>query len=181
MESLVALSLAANIAQFIEFSSKIIHVAKEIHESASGKTQENFELESIINSMRVVSAKFDPPSTGIQSEDDQALRRLAADCTILSNQLDQLLQNVLSKDPRSKQHSIASALKNLLSRRERLELERRLANCRSQLEFQLTFMTMFVSLVKINLDRVNSNIVPIQRGGLTFLRRAATSWLKSST
>jgi hypothetical protein len=143
MEAFVALSLAANIAQFVDFGSKLILGAKEICESGTGMTEESAELENITQSMRSIPLKLDPPSTGQQSDDEKALRRLADDCRVLSEHLNDLLQKATPNNKKRKSEAIVSSLKYAWTRRDRLELERRLDNCRSQLELQLHFMTRY--------------------------------------
>jgi hypothetical protein len=143
MEALVTLSLAANIAQFVDLASKLILGAKEVYESGTGMTEESAELDNITNSMKLISLKLDPSSTGQQSDDDQALRRLADDCRVLSKHLGDLLQKVTPNNQKRKREAVVSILQYAWTRRDRLELERRLDNCRSQLELQLQFMTRY--------------------------------------
>jgi hypothetical protein len=140
MEPLAALSLAAGIVQFVDFSTKLIHGAKEIHQSTSGMTEDNRSLESAVNEMRSLSLRLDPPITGEQGEDEKALRRLAAECRILSHQIHDLLKSITPEDPNSRRQSFISSLKSVWKDKEKQELERRLNSCRSQLELQLSFM-----------------------------------------
>jgi hypothetical protein len=157
MEPLLALSLAANIAQFVELSSKIIHGTKELGQSVSGMTKEDLELKSVTESMRRISLILDPPSSKAPSDDEEALRRLAADCRILSKQLLDLLEKRAPKDSTSRRHIVISAFKHVLTQREKAELERRLDSCRSQLELQLQFMTRSVTPELLCSTRLTAN------------------------
>lgn len=146
MEPFAALSLAAGIVQFVDFSSRLIHSAKEIHQSANGITEESKSLESVVKEMRSLSLRLDPPVTGEQGDDEKALRRLAAECRILSDQIQELLKSILPEDPTCRRQSLISALKGVWKDKEKQELERRLDSCRGQLELQLSFMMRYAQL-----------------------------------
>lgn len=147
MEAIAALSLAANIAQFIDLSTKVFHGAKEIYQSPSGMTKENLELEGILQSMRLISLKLDPPSTTRIGDDDEILRRLAVECRSLSDQMIEMLQEEMSKHPPRKRQAVVAVFKNILTRKDRQELERILNNCRSQLELHLILTTRYYSSI----------------------------------
>jgi hypothetical protein len=141
MDPLAAIGLASAIVQFVDYSTKIIHGAREIYESTSGMTQENRSLESIVSKMKELTSKLLPSTGSPRSEEEEALCRVAAECNILSDQILELLGKLKPKNGKSKRQSALAAFKNKLREREKLELEKRLTNCRSQLELQLTFLT----------------------------------------
>lgn len=143
MEALTALSLASNIVQFIDFSNKIIKGAKEIHDSATGTLSETESLEDVVKEMQSLSLRLDPPTTGNQNEDERAFRRLAGECRILCTQLLDLINSIKPNNPKSKRQSIRAAIRETWSKKERIELERRLNSCRDQLELQLTFLMKY--------------------------------------
>lgn len=143
IDPLSAISLASAIVQFVDFSTKIIHGAREVYGSASGATEENRSLEVVVQNMRNLSSEFGSMDPSQQNEDEKALCRLAKECDILSDQIFELLQNVKPKDPNSSFQAIWAALKNKKYERQKSELERRLNGCRSQLELQLNFLTRF--------------------------------------
>jgi hypothetical protein len=140
MDPLTAIGLASNIVQFIDFSTKLIHGAKEIYDSATGATEENQRLENVTAEMQTLSLKLLTPQGVQQTEDERALSRLAAECKILSDHILALLKSIKPKDLNSKRQSVWAALKSKWNERERQELEERLKNCRSQLELQLNFL-----------------------------------------
>jgi hypothetical protein len=144
MEALVALSLAANIAQFVDLGFKLVHGAKEVYESSAGMTEESVELDNIIRSMRLISHKIDGSITGQQSDEAKALRRLTGDCIVISKHLDDLLLEVTPNNRKHKHEAVLAALKNVWTRRDRLELERRLDKCRGQLECQFQSIHAYV-------------------------------------
>ena len=146
MDPLTAIGLASSIVQFVDFSTKLIHGAREIYDSVSGETEENRSLEAVVSEMERLSSKLLSPNNPQQTEDERALCRLAAECNILSDQILGLLEKIKPKDAKSKRQSAWAAVKNKLHEREKLELEKRLENCRSQLELQLNFLTRFHTL-----------------------------------
>lgn len=140
MDPLTAIGLASSIVQFIDYSTKLIHGAKEIYGSATGATEENQRLENVTAEMQTLSLKLLPRQDAQQTEDERALSRLAAECKILSDQILVLLKSIKPKDLNSKRQSVWAALKSKWNEREKQELEERLKNCRSQLELQLNFL-----------------------------------------
>ena len=104
-------------------------------------------LEAVVSEMERLSSKLLSPNNSQQTEDERALCRLAAECNILSDQILGLLEKIKPKDAKSKRQSAWAALKNKLHEREKLELEKRLENCRSQLELQLSYLTRSHSLI----------------------------------
>jgi hypothetical protein len=140
MDPLTAIGLASSIVQFIDFSTKLIHGAKEIYDSAAGATEENQRLENVTAEMQTLSLKLLPPQGAQQTDDERALSRLAAECKILSDQILALLKSIKPRDLGSKRQSVWAALKSKWNEREKQELEERLKNCRSQLEIQLNFL-----------------------------------------
>jgi hypothetical protein len=141
MDPFTAIGLASSIVQFVDFSTKLINGAREVYNSASGMTEENKSLESIVNEMKQLSSKLLPTTHHSRSEDEKALCRVAAECNILSDQILDLLGTIKPKLPKSKRQSAWAAVKNKMHEREKLELQKRLDNCHSQLELQLNFLT----------------------------------------
>jgi hypothetical protein len=141
MDPLTAISLASSIVQFIDFSTKLIHGASEIYGSVTGATGENHSLENITVEMQTLSSKLLPRQNAQQTEDEQALSRLAAECKILSDQILALLKSIKPKDFNSKRQSVWAALKGKWNEREKQELVERLKYCRGQLELQLNFLS----------------------------------------
>lgn len=140
MDPITAVSIASTIVQFIDYSTKLVNAASDIHSSISGTSLENQNIEFVVSELKNLSLRLDPPRTGEQSDDEQALCRLAAECRILSDQILSLLGKIKPKNPKSKRQSVWSAIKTLWSDREMKELVQRLQSCRSQLELQLNFL-----------------------------------------
>jgi hypothetical protein len=96
MDPFAAIGLASSIVQFVDYSTKLINGARDIYDSASGMTEHNKSLESIVNEMKLLSSKL-LPRTGGPSEDEKALCHVAAECNILSDQILELLGKLKPK------------------------------------------------------------------------------------
>ncbi|KAK3314886.1 hypothetical protein B0H66DRAFT_563874 [Apodospora peruviana] len=140
MDPLSAVGLAAAIIQFIDFTSNLIEAANDIHHSELGTSLHNQNVELVVSEMKTLTLRLDTPRTGELTDDEQALGRLAAECRILSAQILGQLDQTKSKNPRSKRQTVWSAIKCMWNEREVKELAKRLQNCRSQLELQLTYL-----------------------------------------
>lgn len=141
MDPLNAISLASSIVQFVDFSLELIRGAREIQ--TAGDVKENKTLEAVTSEMKRLSLTLSSSSNSPQSEDEKGLCRLAEECKVLSDQILQLLKKIQPKDPKSKYHSVRSALKNKLHQKEKADLDNRLDRCRSQLGLQLNFLMRF--------------------------------------
>lgn len=144
MDPLSALGLVANIFQVIQFGAKIIHIAKEIHESASGRAKYTEDLENIMQSINGLSGLLISPSNGSQTAEEKALFLLAQECRKLSNQITKLLRKSIPQDGNSKRQVLVSAIKHTWNASERKDLEDRLKICQNQLQLQLTFMARYL-------------------------------------
>ncbi|CAG8958449.1 hypothetical protein HYFRA_00011126 [Hymenoscyphus fraxineus] len=152
MDPFAAIGFASNLIQFIDYSAKLVNGAREIYDSASGMTEDNRSLESIVTVMGNLSSKIVPPTGSQDSEEDQALFRVASECKIVANQILELIAEIKPKDPKSKGQSTLAAFKGRLRQREMTELEKRLSNCRSQLELQLNLLNRSSSETKGRLE-----------------------------
>ncbi|KAI4643296.1 uncharacterized protein J4E79_011236 [Alternaria viburni] len=148
MEALTAIGLIANIVQFVDLGAKLIGSAKEIHDSTSGMTMENKSLEEVTIEMRDLTWRLKLPITDSNSQDQQALRRLAQECRELSEQILHLLKKIAPGKPNSTLGTLRSAIKNIKYNDEKKELEERLAHCRSQLHLQFSKLTSLMPLRK---------------------------------
>src|ERR1051325_4548642 len=105
MDPVTAVSLASAVVQFIDYTTKLVDAAADIHHSGSGTTLENRNIELVVSEMNALSRRLEPPRTGEQNDDEKALCRLAAECRILSDQILGLLEKIKPKIPRSKRQS----------------------------------------------------------------------------
>lgn len=144
MDPLTAIGLASNILSFIDFSVSLFKSAKEVHDSTNGTLDDNRSRETVVREMEQLSSQLLTCQAANHSGGNEALENLARECHYTSVQLISLLQKIKPKDAGSKCDSILSALRNKLYDKDREDLEARLAQYRSQLELQLSFLSRLV-------------------------------------
>ncbi|THV45359.1 hypothetical protein BGAL_0498g00040 [Botrytis galanthina] len=88
---LSTLSLAATIVQFVDFGSRIIATATELHHSSEGALANNLELSTIISDLSSISNGLSVRSSGQRmhsyNKDELALMGLTSQCKELSDKL----------------------------------------------------------------------------------------------
>ncbi|KAK5093357.1 hypothetical protein LTR70_004729 [Exophiala xenobiotica] len=140
MEAIAGISLAANVIQFIDFSSRLISKGKEIHEN--GSLSEQDDLENVTRSLAHFSHKL---RESLQSrctagaditEDDKNLERIATECSRIADQLLQRLQRLKYGGKHRPWKSFRHALKSVWAKAEIDNLAARLAAYRQQLALQ---------------------------------------------
>ncbi|KAF7935388.1 uncharacterized protein EAE97_008295 [Botrytis byssoidea] len=91
LDPLSALSLAATIVQFVDYGSKVISDATELHHSSEGALANNLELSTIIPDLSSISNALSLRSSGqgmhSYTKDELALNGLASQCKELSDKL----------------------------------------------------------------------------------------------
>jgi hypothetical protein len=141
MDPLTAIGLVSNILTFVDFSTKLLQGAKEIHDSLSGTLEANRSTKVVMKQMKIFSSNLLAPNASSLIGNDKELCNIAAECRTLSSQLIDLLEKVKPKDHKSKGQSLWSALKNKVHEKEKRDIEQRLDYCRGQLGLQLDFLT----------------------------------------
>ena len=144
MDPLTAIDLVVKIYQFLDFSGKLIHGAKEVYVSSDGLTRTDKSLDTVVKEMKSFSSALLPlDGSRFGGDDGRSLCRLAAECNIISDQILELLEKVRSKHSNSRLQSVWTALKSKMQEKDRQELERRLESCRNQLGIQLNFFNRY--------------------------------------
>src|ERR1700753_1320469 len=92
MEPLVAISLAANVVQFVDFAASILLKSSELRISNDGRLVQHRDISSTCDDLSRITAKLSesiaPATISIAlSEDDQALRKLCEGCLEVSREL----------------------------------------------------------------------------------------------
>lgn len=144
MEPLEAFSLAAAVAQFIDFGLRIANNAREIYGSLSGATDENRSLEAAVREVQDLTDKLVCSQSACLTEEDRTLNNLVLECQSVSSQLLVLLDKCKAKDPKSKVQSALAAVKSRHYEREKSSLQKRLEQCRLRLERLLCAMSRLV-------------------------------------
>jgi hypothetical protein len=144
MEPLSALSLAAAVAQFVDYGLKIAGNAREIYGSLSGATEENQNLEAATRMTRHLTEKLIASSLGGLTEEETILNGLVTECRSLSTELLDLLNKIKARDPTSRRQVTLAAMRSKFYEKERAKLRQRLDECQLRLDRLLSLISRFV-------------------------------------
>jgi hypothetical protein len=96
-EAFAALSIAANVAQFLEYARQLVSGGKEIYNSLNGVRDEHQALKIIIEDVKNLadeSQPGNPKSSSQPSNDEIGFRKLAAECEPLADKLLAILKDL---------------------------------------------------------------------------------------
>ena len=135
-----ALGLASNIAQFVDFSSKLISNSYELYKS-TGHLVETIELKMVANDLSQLTDKLQRSSqnglTPPGSPDEEDLKKLAASCKEIADELLAILRDLGVKSPHQKWQSFRQALRTARKKEKIDALERRINLFRQQITMKL--------------------------------------------
>ena len=139
MDPWTAVSVAANIIQFIDFSYKLVTGASDIFQSANGCLTQHEEVDIIAQSItrlheNIVILSKTLLDVNALSKHDQELLPLREHCLIIGNELKSHLGKLRGPGSRSKWSSVRAALLSLLREKKTKELEDRLAKLQRQVD-----------------------------------------------
>ena len=134
MDPLTAAGLAGNIITFVDYSTKVLSRARQLHESATGATEENDELEDLTRNLKeLVDRTRRRPSLvprkshsslGITSE--KVLDSLSQQCTQVADELLETLNSLKVKGDGRTGKSAIQAVKSVWKQDHISSLQRRL-------------------------------------------------------
>src|SRR5207237_442993 len=110
MDPITAISFAASILTFIDFSQKIISGTFEVIKS--GSTAENTHVSAVMNNLYHVTKELSNRPQGYSKHED-ALNTLASECQDVSEELRRLLDRLKGQAGSSKWKSIKVALRSM--------------------------------------------------------------------
>ena len=135
LEGLAALSVASNIAQFVDFGCRLFFETKELYSSSSGLATEAVELENISQTLGRLSKDLvakhvsdDPPSSGVDldgilrvepanafatSRDRSDLMLIAQECQKVAEELSGALNQLRIRGPGKKWQCFRVSLKRI--------------------------------------------------------------------
>ncbi|KAF7865721.1 hypothetical protein EAF04_005887 [Stromatinia cepivora] len=141
LDPISAFSLAAAIIQFVDFSSKVISSAAELHHSSSGALANNLELSTIVSDLSAISndLKARNPHQGKHSynKDELVLISLASQCKELSDKLLHDLDGLNIKGSHTLWASARQSIRSLWKESYISDISKRLDGFRSQLMLRL--------------------------------------------
>lgn len=140
MDPLTAFGLAANIAQFIDFSSKLVSGAYEVYRSVNGATAENADLNTVIEDLNTLTERLNTSTSQRRTDDEKALHHLASECQGLSKGLLNILDTLKLENPNSKWDSLRISWENRRKEKELSSIASRLDRYRSQILLRVSIM-----------------------------------------
>ena len=135
-EALVAVGLASNIIQFIDFGSRFVSSAWRIYQTGESKGELPHET---INDLRTLLAQLRSSQTeaGQSNEDEAGLQKLVGSCQRLADELLSSLQKVNLPAKARKRDALKTAFKTMFKEDEIKSLQAKLDEFRQQLMLHL--------------------------------------------
>ena len=142
LEPLAAIGLAAGIAQFIDFSSKLVSRSNEISNSAGAGLIEHQHLETTTADLIQVQKKLQdlcqPPAVdGCLTKDEQALYELSKACVKIGDELLANLNKLKVPGQCSRWKSFRKALKSVWGKEEVDQLAWRLKTMQKEINTRI--------------------------------------------
>ena len=115
MEALVAVGLAGNIVQFIDFTYKLLHGTASLYHSRSEASPDTEDLEAVTKGLQQICLDLTANKNNNQlgkatSQQQTTLQNLATNCEALAGELLSALEALKAKDPSSKWSCFKAAL-----------------------------------------------------------------------
>jgi len=136
-----ALALAANVVQFIDFSSKVVSKGCRIYLSVDGTLPKNLELEVVTNDLSRLAKGL--KTHGLDnvsiSGEENLLQTISDECSTIADELLTRLEKLKVKSDTKQRgwKSLRQALKSIWSKEDLDELSGRLSLFRDQLQFHI--------------------------------------------
>jgi len=142
LDPLTAVSLAAAIVQFVDFSGKLFSETKELYGSAEGTLIRNKELREITTDLKQLCNNLGPAQQGIAAAkaptpDEEALLQLSNSCRSIADELLAALEDLRVKAGHQKWESFKQALRSALKKEKIASIKTRLNEVQKQLETRL--------------------------------------------
>jgi hypothetical protein len=154
LDPLPALSIAASLVQFIDFSAKIVSKGNRLFQSASGSLLENDQIESAAKRLRDLVQPIQPPPLATADDiQEQPLQDLCTECVKVATQLMGQLEELKVPDGCSHRRwkSIRQALKSVWSKDRLDEMQERLRSLDEQLKTHILILLRYLLYLKIPL------------------------------
>ncbi|KAH8752602.1 hypothetical protein BGZ57DRAFT_95902 [Hyaloscypha finlandica] len=129
-EAFAALSIAANIAQFLDYARQLISHSKEIYSSLSGSLDEHQDLKLIIADIKNLAQESQPASSIRPLDADKlGFRKLAAECEPLADKLLGILKDLeVPNDARFRRvQAVRQTFRGVAKKKDIQDLQRRIA------------------------------------------------------
>lgn len=155
MDPFSAFSLAASVAQLVDFGSKLISEGQEIYHSATGSSQKNVDLETIClelsrlgDKLKASAQSTSVSSTTMRSREEKALGSLAGVCKDVADELLSVVQKLkVTEGPHRRMRSFHQALKSVWKKDRIDAFQKRLDGFRKQLSIQLIALLRYIIFI----------------------------------
>lgn len=134
MEAIGSLGLAANVLQFIDFTSRLVANSSELYKSNDGLLDENRQIEIVTNDLVLLNAKIKEAAVSASNE---ALRQLSESCKATADELITALNKLRIDGNHSKRKTIRKAVHAAWCKENLTKLETRLSRFRSELNLHI--------------------------------------------
>lgn len=139
MDPVTCLGIASAVVQFVDFGTKLVSEGKELYNSANGASKENAELEKITLDLSLMSQKLSLPTRPGNrfSKDEIELRKVAASCKDVADELLGILDGIRVNSPHKKWQSFRQALRSVIKKESIQSFRLRLDRLQQQVQFRL--------------------------------------------
>lgn len=155
MEAIVAVGVAGNVLQFLDFASKLCSTSLEIYRTANGTPTSNAQTEALlkgfIESMDGVSSDLAQYRTALSVTSKQAfipgqneLGTIISDCQNLANDLMTRFEKLKASGRPGRWKSFVAGVKCMWKKKELDELQLRLQQHRKELEWRMLISLRFI-------------------------------------
>ena len=155
LDPLSTISLAGNVVQFVEFTTKLVDKGHEIYRSGDGALIENLELEAITRNLTGLLGPLTKPlrdastlsssNSARMESNDLALKNLSESCASVAKDLLHTLEGIKANGSHRKWNSVRQALKASWSSEKIESLVKRISRCRDELSFHLILVLRLVN------------------------------------
>ncbi|KAE8440326.1 hypothetical protein EG329_008775 [Mollisiaceae sp. DMI_Dod_QoI] len=184
MDPVTAIGLASSLITFVDFSWSLVAGAHEIYTSVNGTTSEHDHINNVIEDLQELSDDLGTGALG-DSKHEKALKRLAFQCSELSDELLGILRKLRVTEKNSKWKAIKAKWGSMRKRDEISSIRERLGEYRSQILLHLNMMLIGErSVIKSQMDRLEAEGERISTSRfleLDSLQRTLASILKQPT
>jgi hypothetical protein len=141
MDPLTAVGLAGNIITFVDFSIEVLSRARQLHDSASGATAENEELESLTKNLKALADRTQRRPSNIPQKghfrlsisSETVLDNLSQQCIQVADELLETLDSIKVKGDGKARKSAIQAVKTVWKQDHIDALQRRIDRISKQL------------------------------------------------
>lgn len=143
LEPLLAVGLAGNVVQFLDFSCKLFSESRKVYRAGVGKTESTREISEVTANLRQLSENLLSNSHGRSLAQDYDLQSIASSCVQCADELLTALDKIATCHSPTPWESFKVCLKTVWEQKRVEEMERRLDRLRSDLILAMQAMLRY--------------------------------------